>query len=106
MAENQIVIRSARCGLSLIEVVIVVVILGIIAAIVVPRVTLATEGAKARLTQSHLAQLNAACERYYLEQGTWPTTLADLVPSYLPDGVPGHPQGGTFTINATTHRVE
>ncbi len=97
---------TPRFGLSLIEVMIVVTILGIIAAIVVPRVNTGTDTAKEKVKQHDMAQLNSAIERYYIENSSWPATLADLVPNYLPDGVPANPTGGAFNINATTHRVE
>ena len=95
-----------RLGLSLIEVIIVVTLLGIVAAIVVPRIQLSSDTAKDKVRLHHIAQMDSAIERYYVTEGSWPSTLADLVPDYLPDGVPDHPTGGTFSINGTTHRVE
>jgi general secretion pathway protein G len=97
---------AKRRGLSLIEVIVVVTILGIIAAIVVPRVSVATDNAKQRVKEHHMSQMNSAMERYYVDNGSWPTVLADLVPNYLPDGVPTNPEGGSFSINGTTNRVE
>jgi general secretion pathway protein G len=91
------------------ELLAVVTILGIIAAIIVPRVTVSSDTAKQKVNAHNKATINAAVERYYIETGTWPA--ADLSPmstntSYFPDGVPTNPiNGGAYTLNATTHRV-
>lgn len=95
-----------HAGLSLIELMIVVTLIGIIAAIVVPRVSITTERSSDTVEAHHLAQLNSLVEQFYLETGAWPTAVSDLTTDYLPDGVPSHPHGGTYTINATSHRVE
>ncbi len=94
-----------RAGFSLMELLLVVVILGIIAAIVVPRVTVSTVTAEQKVRQHQMTTMNLAIERHQIEVGGWPTSLTDLVPTYLPDGVPTPPGGGTYSINSTTQRV-
>ena len=97
---------TKRNAFSLLELLAVVVILGIIAAIVVPRITSSAATAKTNTSAHTKAQLNSAIERYYTEQGTWPAALTDLVPGYLPDGVPNSPvTGSAYTYSTTTHRV-
>jgi type II secretory pathway pseudopilin PulG len=92
------------------ELLAVVTILGIIAAIIVPRVTVSSDTAKAKVNAHNKATINAAVERWYVEKGTWPAAnMADIAadPNYFPDGLPTNPtNNGAYTLNATTHRVQ
>jgi prepilin-type N-terminal cleavage/methylation domain-containing protein len=98
-----------RAGFSLMELLAVVTILGIIAAIIVPRVTVSSDTAKQKVNSHNKATINAAVERWYIEKGTWPANnLSDIGAdaSYFPDGIPTNPTNGNpYTLNATTHRV-
>lgn len=95
-----------RSAFSLLELLAVVVILGIIAAIVVPRVTVSSDTAKQRVNEHTAATLNSAIERYYVDNGKWPGSLADMVPTYLPDGVPTNPvDDSAYTIDPKTSRI-
>jgi prepilin-type N-terminal cleavage/methylation domain-containing protein len=76
---------------SLLELLAVVVILGILAAAIVPRVVTSSQDARVSVHQHNLGEINAAVERYYIEEGTFPATIAALVPDYLPGGVPAVP---------------
>jgi prepilin-type N-terminal cleavage/methylation domain-containing protein len=99
-----------RAGFSLMELLAVVTILGIIAAIIVPRVTVSSDTAKQKVNSHNKATINAAVERWYIEKGTWPANnLSDIGAdaSYFPDGIPTNPINGTaYSLNATTHRVQ
>ncbi len=93
-------------GFSLLELLAVVVILGIIAAVVVPRIASSSDSAKQNTKRHTISSLNSAIERFYTETGNWPTNLTELVPTYLPDGIPIPPDGSSaYTIDATLHRV-
>lgn len=98
--------KRSPWGFTLLELMVVVLIIGIIAAIVVPRVSNSTTKAEEKVQAHHISHLNHMVEIYQIENGQWPADLTDLAPTYLPDGVPTPPQGGSYTINATTHRVE
>ncbi len=96
-------------GFSLLELLAVVTILGIIAAIIVPRVAVSNSTAKQKVRDHHKATINAAVERYYIDVGTWPANdLSDIAANvnYFPSGVPTNPvDNSAYTLNATTHRV-
>jgi len=98
-----------RTGFSLMELLAVVTILGIIAAIIVPRVTVSSDTAKQKVSSHNKATINAAVERWYIEKGAWPANnLSDIGAdtSYFPDGIPTNPtDGSAYTLNAATHRV-
>lgn len=105
---NQISKRK-RTGFSLMELLAVVTILGIIAAIIVPRVTVSSDTAKQKVNAHNKATINAAVERWYIETGAWPANdLSDIGadPDYFPEGLPTNPvNGAAYTLNPTTHRV-
>lgn len=91
------------------ELLAVVTILGIIAAIIVPRVTTSSDTAKAKVHAHNKGTINAAIERYYIENGSWPSAnLTELdVAAYFPDGIPTNPvSGAAYTMNTTTHRLD
>jgi prepilin-type N-terminal cleavage/methylation domain-containing protein len=98
-----------RNAFSLMELLAVVTILGIIAAIIVPRVAISSDTAKTKVDAHNRATINSAVERWYIEKGTWPA--ANMTPmstdlNYFPSGVPTNPiTGANYTLNATTHRV-
>jgi general secretion pathway protein G len=98
-----------RTAFSLMELLAVVTILGIIAAIIVPRVAMSSGTAKAKVMAHHKATINSAVERYYIDNNTWPANdLSDIGTNlnYFPDGLPANPvDGSAYTLNATTHHV-
>src|SRR5262245_57854269 len=100
---------TKRTGFSLMELLAVVTILGIIAAIIVPRVTVSSDTAKQKVNAHNKATINAAVERWYIEKGSWPANnMYDIGAdtNYFPDGLPTNPTNGTdYSLNATTHRV-
>jgi general secretion pathway protein G len=98
-----------RSGFSLMELLAVVTILGIIAAIIVPRVAVSSDTAKSKVNLHSKATINSAVERWYVEKGAWPATnLSDISAdvNYFPSGLPTNPvDGSAYTLNTTTHRV-
>ena len=68
---------SAPRGFSLVELVIVLVIIGIIAAIAVPRFSSATDAAHAKTVAGTLRIINDAMELYKADQGYYPGLKAD-----------------------------
>jgi len=96
-----------RKGMTLIELLIVVLILGALAAIALPRITTSAQTAKENACASNIDIMNTQIEMYKLDTGSYPDALTDVTGSttYFPDGAPTCPLSGTYTMSATTHRV-
>ena len=65
-------------GFTLIEVLVVLIILGLIAAIIVPRITGRVDEAKIETTKIQLKAIKDALEQYKLDNGMYPTTEQGL----------------------------
>jgi len=59
-------------GFSLVELVIVVVIIGVLSAVAVPRISSAAKGAKAEALLATLTNVRKAIDVYYAEHGKYP----------------------------------
>jgi prepilin-type N-terminal cleavage/methylation domain-containing protein len=69
-------IRLKQKGFTLIELMIVVAIIGILAAIAIPRFAQMLEKSKEGATKGNIGAMKSAAEIYYGNwQGIWPTTL-------------------------------
>lgn len=102
---TRIVSRRQR-GFTLIEMMLVVVILGIVAAIVVPKFTGRTEQARQTAAESQIANFATALDAFEVDNGFYPkgkNGLMDLVQAprnasnwkgpYLQKGLPDDPWG-------------
>ena len=101
--------RSKK-GLTLIELLIVVIILGALAAIAIPRITTSATTAKQNACNTNVDTLNTAMEMYKMDHSstTYPalaTVTADI--NYFPDGVPVCPFGTAYVLKGDgTNRVQ
>lgn len=86
-------ISKVRRGMTLIELMIVVSIIGILAAIVIPRFSNATDEARATYAVSTMKILAGALERYHAEYGDWP---ADVNPGLFPSELEPYLVGTDF----------
>ncbi len=78
-------------GFTLVEILAVVVILGILAVVVVPRVLVSSAQTKTNACLQNKASINTAVEKWYFDKGTWPLdALTDIAADadYFPDGIP------------------
>src|SRR5688500_12710282 len=89
---------SKRRGFSLLELLAVVTILGIIAVVVIPRISVSSTTAKANANNQNRSEINSAVERWYFNNGSWPANdLSDIGAdtNYFPNGLPTNPVDGS-----------
>ncbi|RUL84175.1 type IV pilin protein [Tautonia sociabilis] len=83
-----------RSGFTLVELAVVVVIIGVLAAFGVPRFLQSVERSKASEAFSYLSAVRTAQERYHAREGTYASDLGDLdiqspTPKYFTVGTIG-----------------
>ena len=64
----------AQDGFTLIEIMVVILIIGLLALMVVPRLRGVADRAKRTKAQADIQELKQALDRYYLDNGSYPTT--------------------------------
>ncbi len=88
--------RSKTQGFTLIEIMVVVVILGILAALVVPNIMDRPDMARQVTAKQTIRALEASIDMYRLDHMNYPTTLEDLVSSGNMKEIPPDPWGNSF----------
>ena len=92
---------------TLVELLVVVMILGALAAIAVPRMISGATNAKISACETNVDLINSQVELYYASKGAWPARLDVITadPNYFPDGAPECPFGTKYQYNFATHHV-
>src|SRR5437016_5162111 len=67
-------LKRGQDAFTLIEIMVVVVILGILAATIIPQFVGTTHDAKVSAAKSHIAELESALERFNVHLDRYPTT--------------------------------
>lgn len=104
-------------GFTLVELMVVVAILGILAAIAIPRFTSATDRADAAKVDGDMSTLVSALEMYRANHGSYPNDLNALITDNLIARVPQPPHATessppanwgnayVYTVNGTTYTI-
>jgi general secretion pathway protein G len=80
-------VSGPQRGFTLVELLLVLVILALIAGLVLPGIIGKAEGAKVKAAASQITRISLSVETFYLDTGTTPESLEDLVNE--PAGVAG-----------------
>ena len=95
-----------KAGFTLVEIMIVVAIIGLLAAIAIPNFVRARATSQANACINNMRQIDAACNEFALEQGKTtgsaaPSLTSDLTP-YIKlnsnGSIPECPAGGSYTV--------
>ena len=93
-------------GFATLEVILMVVVIGILATIAVPRFTDITTNANTAKIQADLATLNSAMAVYEMENGALPSDFATLVSKNYLVAEPVKPSSGKFYVNTEDNAVD
>jgi prepilin-type N-terminal cleavage/methylation domain-containing protein len=95
---------SKRAGFTLVEIMIVVAIIGLLAAIAIPNFVKARQEAQAKGCISNLEQIDSAANEFALEQGkktsdpiTFPSDLTPYIKLNAVGSIPPCPAGGIYS---------
>jgi len=100
-------------GFTIIEVMLIVILISILAAIVIPRFAISSKKAKVQSCEMNRNIVNTMVETYFLTEASWPGSELDDIKTnnnYFPDGIPTCPVDQTSYVldpdGATSkHRV-
>ena len=106
-------VGTSRQGFTLVQLLLVVLILGALSALAVPRMVASSKTAKVNACKANVDLINSQIEVYFVKTGTAPADFdADALTAlfadtdYFPDGAPVCPFGTAYTLNATSKHVD
>lgn len=75
--------KSRRSGFTLVEIMIVVVLIGLLAALAVPAIRMVRERSTEKVALNDLRQLAGAADQYFVDSTNTSVSLTDLIPTYV-----------------------
>ena len=97
--------NSRKAGFTLVEIMIVVAIIGLLAAIAIPNFVKARASSQANACINNMRQIDAAVNEWALEQGkttgssvTFPDNLTPYIKLNSNSKIPGCPAGGSYSV--------
>ena len=95
---------------TLVELLFVILIAGLLAGLLIPKLSNTSDAAKESVNKQNIAIINSQVERWYIEKGEFPEDdLSDIGidPLYFPEGIPTNPvDGSSYELDPSTHRVQ
>jgi len=115
---NEMELKSRACnsGFTLIEMLLVVVIIGILAAVVVPKFTTRSKDAQIAAAKASIESISLAVDMYEVDNGSYPASLQALItkgselnwkgPYLKDDSIPQDPWGKEFVYSVKDNGYE
>lgn len=90
MGENKTKHKSSEAGFTLMEMLVVLVVIGLIAAVAIPQITKLMGSAKSKAAKVQMETLSASLRYYEMDVGAYPTSEQGLdILWSMPDPEPG-----------------
>ena len=97
--------RRCQRGFATLEVILMIMVIGILASIAVPRFTAVTTSANTAKIQADLATIDTAIAIYKMEKGEDPKTFPDDLKDYLQDASKIKPPTGKAYIGGKAMEI-
>lgn len=83
----------------MLEATVIVFIVGVIFSLVIPNTINRINNANYEKTVNELTAIAQSCVDFFLSQGSWPTQVSQLAPTFMPYAVVSSPFGTNYQIN-------